>query len=428
MKLVIFTPVIKRSAIARMSALVSRALIKLGHNITIVRTEKKIFANHEMYDFGDMPLSWDQNEAVNKVLQNADACVHHIGNCYDFHQGNLNWLTVKSGIICLHDFFVGHLFWAWSEGRRYEAEEVLRRWYGSEVSQTFFNAATPEHSINKFNDSAPLTEWICGMGLGVIIHSNFGAERVLASCPGPVKTVPLAYDVLDIDSVSYPRAHETLQLLTIGHMNPNKRVESVIKAIGTSALLRKKVTYTLAGFIEDKVADEWSLLAKRLGVRLVILGELDDVKLSSVVQRSDVICCLRWPCLEGSSASAIEAMLNAKAVIVTNAGFYQELPDSYVFKVSPQNELFDLNVILEKMVADKQICIEFGMKAEKWAKNTFSEENYAQRLIEMIEEANSAHPSLCAIDFFKQTIGGWSVNPNLLDLNHMIDSLVIFEN
>lgn len=87
------------------------------------------------------------------------------------------------------------------------------------------------------------------------------------------------------------------------------------------------MNYRLIGAVEPEVMSSLSALAARLGVNLVISGEVDDNELERAFTESDVISCLRWPALEAASASAIEVlMLYGKAVIVTDTGFYADIP------------------------------------------------------------------------------------------------------
>jgi len=301
MNLVIFTPAIKTSAIGRMAALVTRALAGQGHELTVVRTENEALLHRETHDFGVTVLPWNDSARLREVVQRADTYIYQIGNNYEFHQGGLHWLPSLPGLVCLHDFYLCNLFYGWAQSRRADADAILWTWYGDDIASRFFGFANSEAFIENTRDVSPMTEWICSMAQGVITHSDWGCERVLNSCPGPVRVVPLAYDAPGASTSGNRSRHadnESLWILTIGHINPNKRVESVIRAIGDSLLLRQRVTYRLVGHVEPEVANSLSMLAGSLGVRLVISGEVDDVTLSQAIATSDVISCLRWPSLE----------------------------------------------------------------------------------------------------------------------------------
>lgn len=431
MNLVIFTPAIKASAIGRMAAFVTRALAGQGHEVTVVRTENETLLHRETHDFGVTVLPWNDSARLRDVVQRADTCIYQIGDTYEFHQGGLHWLSKVPGLVCLHDFYLCNLFYGWAQSRRADADAVLRTWYGDDIANRFFDFSNREAFIEGTRDASPMIEWICSMAQGVITHSSWGCERVLNSCPGPVRVVPLAYDAPDASTSgnrSQPADNESLWILTFGHINPNKRVESVIRAIGDSLLLRQRVTYRLVGHIEPDVVNSLSTLASSLGVRLVISGEVDDVTLSQAIAMSDVISCLRWPSLEAASASAIEAMLYGKPVIVTDTGFYAEIPDQYVLKISPDNEINDLQSVLKSFLDDEGRRKAIGAQGQQWASQTFTAENYAYELTDAVEQILKSRPTLNAVDYFCNVMHQWSENDALLNIKEIMEPLRIFEN
>ena len=431
MNLIVFTPAAKKSAIGRMTALVTQELAAKGHRVTVVRTETEALLSTGTHDFGVPVLPWNDSAKLAKIIQGIDACIYQIGDNYEYHQGALHWLPSLPGLVCLHDFFLGHLFWGWAQSRRAEASEVLRSFYGVDVAEQFFGYATSEAFIEGTRDVSPTTEWICSMADAVITHSNWGCQRVLNSCPGPVRVVSLAYDapgaVTSIQPGGQSKEDENIQLLTIGHVNPNKRIESVIKAIANSPLLKQCVTYRLVGHVTTETATSLSTLARELDVRLVISGEVDDTALSLALAESDVISCLRWPSLEAASASAIESLLYGKPVIVTDTGFYAEIPDEYVLKVSPKHEISELKSILERLVKDRGLCNTIGSQAQQWATRTFTAENYGAELMETVMEMVRVRPILGAVNFFTVLIDRWGGDFDAAGNKQLINTLQIFE-
>lgn len=432
MNLIVFTPATTKSAIGRMAAMVTRALIAQGCEVTVVRTEAKHLLSTEAHDFGARVLTWDDEAEVGALIRHADAGIYQIGNNFDFHAGAIHWISIFPGLVCLHDFFLGHLFYGWAQAHRAQAGTVLQRWYGDEMAERFFCFPDGSSFIEGTRELMPMTEWICSQADGVITHSQWGVDRILNSCPGPIRVVPLAYDApagmastkADLNIAVDDQA---LHILTIGHVNPNKRVESVIQAIGRSPLLKKRVTYRLVGAVQPEMKDSLSTLADRLGVNLMISGEVDETTLAQAIMASDVISCLRWPALEAASASAIEAMLYGKAVIVTDIGFYAEIPDSCAIKIALNNELDELQSTLEALIHNKMGAKKMGIEAQQWASKTFTAKNYAERLIEAIYQTCRAAPAKKGLDDLSQLMQHWFLSENLICTNELIEPLRIFE-
>ncbi|KWZ34502.1 glycosyltransferase [Burkholderia anthina] len=410
MKLLIFTPTIKRSAIGRMASLVVRQLVAQGHEVSVVQTESVRFLDLPTHEFNAPLIAWNEFTSVQQATASADMCVYQIGNSYDFHEGCLHWISKAPGIVCLHDFYLGHLFYSWAQSHLPEADAVLKNWYGEAIAARFFAYTNGDAFIDATCEDSPMTEWICSMALGVVTHSSWGCDRVLKACSGPVSVSALPYDAPAAQTERHPPHKDCgrVQVLTIGHVNSNKRVESVITAIGASATLRNNITYKLVGHVQPEIVLSLSRMARSHGVNLVIVGEVDDAVLAQTIAESDVVSCLRWPTLEAASASAIEAMLYGKAVICTDAGFYSEIPDEYVLKVSVKNEINDISSSLTALIRDREKIRTIGKKAQLWATDTFSAAAYARSLADMTRRALAAKPVIDACHSISEIAGRWS--------------------
>ncbi|MBA2710840.1 MAG: glycosyltransferase family 4 protein [Tatlockia sp.] len=423
MKLMIFTPVIKTSAIARMASLVIEKLIALGHEVIVVRSENERFHNQAMHNFGVEPISWNDSAQINTLASTVDQIIYQIGDNFDFHQGCILWLEQLSGVVCLHDFYLGNLFYLWGQTNRLKARSILKTWYGPDAAKQFFTYKTSETLIAGTHEKYPMTEWICSMADAVVTHSNWGIGRVLDSCPGPIRVVPLAYDAPQAKTVEYKPIKERLQILTVGNVNKNKRVESVIKAIGKNRELRKKTIYQLAGSITPDMKSNLIKLAKKQKVNLIILGEVSDTVLVEAINQADIITCFRWPALEAASASTIEALLYGKPTMVTDTGFYSEIPDNYTIKINPKNEVVEIEVTLEEFINDPQKFYHLYKEVQVWARAQFSANNYALKLIETISTASKTSVVIDAIDYFSKIISNWGCQRELLGKEFILPPL-----
>lgn len=430
MNLLIFTPAIKTSAIARMAALVSRALVSSGHQVTIVRTESHSLLTTDTQHFAANLVAWTDQRMVDKLIKSSDACIYQIGNNYSFHEGAIEWLTIKSGLVCLHDFFVGHLFSDWGSSRSIQMKQILNRWYSNDDITKFLSFFSEQSHMDDILSLCPMIEWIGSMASDVITHSHYGLPRLLSSCSGLVTVIPMAYDAMKPSpnlSIEKKSDNHSFRLLTLGNINWNKRADSVIRAIGSSALLRESIIYELIGSIDVKMKYILTNLANTLGVNLIISGECDDETFSKSIINSDLVSCLRRPTLEAASASAIEAMLHGKPIIVTDAGFYSELPDECVFKLSIDNEEQDLRLILEALLNDEPRRKAVGAKAQQWAEKTFCAEQYATKLIDFIKKSLQAKQIVSSTNYFVTLLNSWSASPEMFANKDIIEPLRVFE-
>jgi glycosyltransferase involved in cell wall biosynthesis len=383
MKIVMFTPVSRASAIGRVALMVTNALSEAGHEVRVVRTD--VDPPTESHRFGDV-LAWEDHDAVVHAALAADVCVYQIGDHYPFHAGSLHWMPALRGIVCLHDQFVGHLFDAWAAVNQYDPSSTVRAWYGDDIAMRV--GATPWNlDLGERARVAPMTEWISSQAIGVLTHSRWVLDRVVTSCPGPVAYAPLPYELRRVP-IEPSRAHAgRFRLVTVGHMNPNKRVTSVIRAIGSDPYLRERVVYMLLGPISETTADAAVALAHELGVHLDVRGQVTDQVLAGALVEAHAIAALRWPCLEAASASAIEAMLSGKPTLVMRGGFYDELPDDCVIKIDRAREEEAIADALRLLVDDPSRRLEIGERAREYALSTHRSEPYAQALVELARSA-----------------------------------------
>lgn len=432
MKFLQFAPGSTQSAIGKSAGLLTQGLHEAGHEVVVVRTDGGPLLEESARNFGCETLRWDDRSAVRSALKAADLALYQIGDYFPFHEGALHWLERHPGAVILHDFYVGSLFRGWARTRRARADRILTRWYGESVARSFFKPG-PGSAVDRTWTTAPMTEWIASQAHGVLTHSTWGCDRVLAACPGPVVVAPLAYPFEPLAPVDTPLPVESVvaerrrfRVLTVGHVNQNKRAESIIRAIGRSKNLRTRATYELAGPIEPGPARRLAALARECRVDLLVSGRLSDEALHEAIRGADVISCLRWPCLEAASASLVEAMLAGKPVVVTDAGSYRDLPTSVVAKVRHETEIDDLQTVLTDLLANPEARRRMGEQAREWAQEHFELTAYVEAAVDLAHAVLEARSAQMTAAVLAKDLASWtrSVDPALL--SPVVSGLAMF--
>jgi len=417
MKIAWVTPYNTRSGIGRFSRRVAEALSNAGHAVTIVRSE----AAAELLNGSDVlpgteVIRWDEVCYEPDFWSSCDAVVHNIGNNYIFHAGAIELLQRFPGVVIVHDYFLLDLFHGWcaATGSRPLGDRILDDLYGE-------GAALRLHTIDGgpgfweyASEHFPVTEWIGRLAHGAVAHSSFYADRLRLSCGGPVAVLPLAYNALsDFQPLAGREQSSDVTVLTIGDVNQNTRVEFVIRAIGNSDVLRERCRCHVVGLVTDQERERLKAVARAVSFQnLRITGEVSDRILRAEIEAADLICCLRWPVLDGGSASAVEAMLSGRPVIVTDAGSHRDLPDDLVFKVDPQRELGALTSQLTRLVLDRALRVAVGAQAAAWAKAAFSVDSYVARLVPLLEEVARLRPTLGTAAHFGHLFADLGLLPN----------------
>lgn len=408
MKIAIFTPASVRSAIAKTSLLVEHALLSQGHEVVIVRIENSEHLRDAALPFQSKLFRHIDVYTVEDQLVSCDLLAYQIGDNLGFHEGAIDWLERHPGIVCLHDFFLANLFERWARSNDVDPLAVIEHWYGH-AGVRAFNADKSDRTTytRELMQAAPMTEWLCAKASGVVTHSNWGIARVTSACAGPIRVAALPFEVPPPAASVRHDSTSPLRLLTLGHVNENKRAQSVIDAIGSSRELRQAVIYDIVGPIEPDMSEALRQRALKHGVQVNITGRVSDEELVQYLGNAAVCLCLRSPTLEAASGSTIECLLNGKATVVTDLGFYQELPDDCVIKIAVDDEVAGIGRALESLVSSPELRESLGQRARAWAITTFNAQNYAQALIEMASNLAQTTWMNRACDQYARILSEW---------------------
>lgn len=397
MKIAFFTPTHVQSAIGRVTVLVRASLQMAGHDVALIATEQHLLDPADVNPRLADSTPWTAVGAVRQIVAESDLVFHQIGDHYAFHAGSVAWLSEVGGCVALHDFFLGDLFLSWLPGNEAHAESILERWYGLPLDE-YLGMARSGRFVDRTWPRYPLTEWICSQADAVIAHSDFGLPAVLVSTDVPVRVVPLPYDLAagsgagNDGLVVRDPEDDRVRLLTFGRINPNKLCDLIINSIAGDSQLRKRVDYRIVGTILPTDRAYLTSMAHALGVRLTIIGEVDDAQLVAELHAADVVACLREPALESASASAIEGMLSGTPLIVVDTGFYSGLPPESVFHVAQLDAQSSLTQVLRSILDGAHDLAAMGASAKEYAQATFRADTYASAIIALGIEAAKRRP------------------------------------
>lgn len=379
-----FTPFNIESAIGRYSRNAAEALSEYA-NVSIFVTQKKNLLTTSL------PILYWDNSSIHQLLSGFDIIVYNMGDNLKYHCAIYECFLKHPGVviihdICLHNFFRGYYLVHQKNEKAYTDE--LDRLYGKNARKEIVHAAQSLDDWRQLDLCGyGFTEKVAELADAIIVHSNYHMRWIKRCYDGPSAIMPLLY----VNGISIPselhQIHEChsnkLNILSVGMVNPNKRIDAVIEAIGSSAKLREGVTYTVIGSCENKSFEQkLNQLVQKYDLHQSVhfLGFVSHEKLSFYYRDADLICNLRVPALEGGSASLIEQMQIGKCVVVSNTGVYAEMPDDCVIKISIENEREDLTHALERIASDKSITQTYGKKARALIAKQYSAERYGYQM------------------------------------------------
>jgi glycosyltransferase involved in cell wall biosynthesis len=249
---------------------------------------------------------------------------------------------------------------------------------------------------------------------GCLTHSSDAAEAVRKSTGLIVAAIPLPL-VRRADAVSSNAApSDRVRLVTVGHINDNKRAQNVAAAISRSGELRARCEYHVVGPIEPAIRAQIEM-AGRVGGNagfITFHGRMDDEKLDSMMADAHIACCLGWPALEARSLSCIEAMARGLPTVVPNTGVYAELPNECVVKIDLAREIDHLEDALLQLVRSRERREALGAAGKAYVVRNHSAERYADDLLGLTSHVLAARPALLVLDRMGSVIADLGVDPS----------------
>ena len=323
----------------------------------------------------DLPVGrifdYQKNPEALELLKDYDAVIYHVGNDYRFHFGTCTVLRRHPGIVVFHEYVLEDTFL----GRAREVQDP--RPYLDELdachgpaerarAETFMRrgeAPPQEDSPLDF----PLNKRVAQSAEGIIAHSEWCRARLEQIAPG-VPTARISMPVKTINPVlrrawmQKDGLHRPLAIASFGLMTPDKGFDQTLQAL--SALKDEfDFHYTLVG-TENPYWDVREIIIRHgLGERVTITGHVSLEEFERYIASTDLAINLRTHTVGETSASLCRIMGIGVPAIVSDIGWFSEIPDGCVTKVTPANNFSDLESRLRELISDAALRGRTGDRA-----------------------------------------------------------------
>jgi len=319
-----------------------------------------------------------------------DLPVYHLGNNPDAHGWILDALRRTPGAVVLHDFVLHHLIAGVTIGRGdghgyLDAMEREHGVVGRLLAHGVLDKRLPPLWEARPEDF-PLAGDVLSLATGLLVHSRYVAHRARAAgFEGPVFHVPhpawAAPDVAAADVSGAPLFG------AFGNVNASKRVTQLLEAFarvraehpGARLLL---VGATSPGFDLDR-------RLQRLGLGgdgIVREGWVDERRLWALMAACDVHVSLRSPTMGETSGTAIRALTLGRPLVVSDVGWFAELPGDAALKVAVgEHEVDDLAAALRLLAERTDARAAMGRAAQALARSEHDVARVAERYAAALE-------------------------------------------
>ncbi len=324
----------------------------------------------------------------------ADACVYHMGNQPLYHESIYAALMRHPGITVLHEFDL-HGFHM-NRIRAYGPANYAREMgyaYGRPGASQARQVVSGQGEAPAAH--CPLFHRVADVSLGVIVHTEYAKQLILAASPRTrVAHVPLAASLPQpIDSVSRPDwlkqlPVETLVLASFGYIAPSKRIDSVLRALARLRAEASNFQYVLVG--EHSSGCDLMPLIHELGLGDVVhvTGFVGEDEFRAYLDAIDVGISLRSGPTGGEmSAGLVRLLAHGRPTLVSDVGGFTALPNECVIKI-PQgpDEVDRLAEALRELIRSGEARAAYGAAARRYVERELSFPRVAEQYSAFVQE------------------------------------------
>jgi glycosyltransferase involved in cell wall biosynthesis len=296
-----------------------------------------------------------------RPVADADVALYHIGNNPDAHGWIVDALRRRPGVVVLHEFVLHHLIAGLTIGRKdghaylaaMEREAgIVGRLLGHGVLE---GRLPPLWEVR--SEEFPLAGEVLDGSTGLIVHSRY--VEALArehGYDGPIWRIPMpAWPTPEVDEVEIPGGPV---FGCFGHMNASKRIPELLRAFAAVRLRHPDARLLLVG--GEAPGFDLAGRIERLGLDMEgVIREpyVEERRLWSLIAACDACVQLRAPTMGETSASALRTLSLGVPLVVSDVGWFSELPDEVALKVPEggPDEIPALTEALDRLGGDADL-------------------------------------------------------------------------
>lgn len=360
-----------------------------------------------------------------KNAHNYDIPLYQMGN-NGYHKFIYDTLLQYPGITVLHDIYLHGFFWGQSlakgDSRRYIEE--FKYCYGNRgekmASEAILYSVYPEFT-------APLIKRIIDRSVGIICHSEFGMARVLAEQPDAICTViSQPFTIKDTygeitqplkEQVSMiPGLEKKYPIITsFGYISAHKRYDVILYTFRKFLGIYPDAMLIIIG--KDNIGLSRKIRDSGLEKQVIITGYVSEDTFTRLLRNSDFCINLRYPTAGETSRSVLQIMSLAKPVIVSNTGWFSELPSDTCLKVDVDSYEYEMLYEFFTLLTErKEIATFLGKDAREYISNRHDPKVVAKKYSQYIKNILNGNEIL--INSLSRSVVDMGLHEDAVELFH----------
>jgi len=315
----------------------------------------------------------------------ADVALYHVGNDPEAHGWIIDALRRRPGVIVLHEFVLHHLVAGLTIGRKdgpayLAAMERDAGVPGRLLAHGVLDGRVPPPWETR-PDEFPLAGEVLASATGLIVHSEYVEAYAQEVFDGPIWRIP--HPAWPMPEVTPADVEGRPVFGCFGHLNASKRIPQLLEAFALVRGRHPQAKLLLVGSASPRFD------TKRLvGEGVERIDYVDEQRLWSLMAACDACIALRAPTMGETSGSAIRALSLGRPLVVSDLGWFAELPGDVALKVPvDEDEVPALAAALELLAASEATQRSMSDAAREYVRREHDLEHVTEAYVAALEEA-----------------------------------------
>lgn len=322
------------------------------------------------------------NTHKNDLRSGPEVVFINIGNAWPFHAGFLRLAQRLPSVVVLHDLAIQELCIdaiARDLFPRDLYEKGMYQFYGDEGRAAAQEALEGACNREVLSQNFPGFELALPHAVSVVTHAAAAQEAVMKLDLAPCYRLDLPFRPTMPAPETIRSGIGPMRLVQFGYTGPNRRLQKVLEAL---APLKDEIEFQLdvMGHLWDP--DYIRRLADELGLarHVQLHGFVEEAELDRMLAKAHLVFNLRHPTMGEASGSQMRIWNAAAASVVTNQGWYADLPQDAVFKINQDEEVPALRRLLRRMAADPTFARAVGSAGRAQLEAHHTPTHYAESI------------------------------------------------
>jgi glycosyltransferase involved in cell wall biosynthesis len=316
----------------------------------------------------------------------ADIALYHVGNDPEAHGWIVDALRRRPGVVVLHDFVLHHLVAGLTIGRKdgpgyLVAMERDAGVPGRLLAHGVLDGRVPPPWETR-PDEFPLAGEVLSAATGLMVHSHYVEEQAReAAFDGPIWPIP--HPAWPMHEIEPAHVEGRPVFGAFGHLNASKRIPQLLDAFAAVRRRHPHAKLLLVGSASPRFD------ANRLvGEGVERIDYVEEERLWSLMAACDACISLRAPTMGETSGSVIRALSLGRPLVVSELGWFAELPDEVALKVPvDDDEIPALAAALELLASSEATQLAMGEAARTYVRREHDLGRVAEQYVAALEEA-----------------------------------------